>query len=125
MGFEIEHIHLTDPDPKKVADFYVNAMGAKITKELNTEGRIMISLDLAGKALRISNYTGVDGVWKGLQYGLHHFGMMVENLDKAAVDLKKTGVEFVIPVTTSQTGSKYMFIKTKHNVLIEIMEKSK
>ncbi|MBM2825161.1 MAG: hypothetical protein HW402_825 [Dehalococcoidales bacterium] len=121
--YKQDHIHLTNPDPVKMAQFYVNIMGARITGEREIPGRKIIELELGGMPLRISNSTGADENWKGLQFGLHHLGLVVDDLDSAVTKMKSAGVEFVIKPYSPRPGVKSMFARTPDGVLFEITEK--
>ena len=121
-SYKHEHTHLTSPDPEKVVEFYTQVMGAKVTKEQEVSGRRMIDLDLGGLTVRISGSTGADDAWKGLRFGLHHLGFVVDNMDEFAANLKSKGVEFVIEPTQPKPGVKIAFIKAPDNVLFELIE---
>ena len=117
-----DHTHLTSPDPDKVVEFYTQVMGAKFIKEQESSGRRMIDLDLGGIPVRISNGTGADNAWKGPRFGLHHLGLLVDNMDEFAAELKSKGVEFVVEPTQPRPGVKIAFIKGPDNVLFELIE---
>lgn len=117
-----DHTHLTSPDPDKVVEFYTQVMGAKFIKEIESSGRKMIDLDLGGIPIRISSGTGADNAWKGPRFGLHHLGLLVDNMDEFAAELKSKGVEFVVEPTQPRPGLKFAFIKGPDNVLFEIIE---
>ncbi|MFC1860374.1 VOC family protein [Chloroflexota bacterium] len=120
--YKQDHIHVTNPDPQKTAKFYTEVMGAKVTREHRTDRGEMIDLDLGGIPLRISASTGADDNWKGLQHGLHHLGLTVDDLDKAAEEMKLAGVKFIIKPFSPRPGYKVAFICTPDGVLIELME---
>ena len=122
ISYKHEHTHLTSPDPEKVVEFYTQVMGAKVTKEQEVSGRRMIDLDLGGLTVRISGSTGADDAWKGLRFGLHHLGFVVDNMDEFAANLKSKGVEFVVEPTQPKPGVKMAFIKAPDNVLFELIE---
>ncbi len=122
-SFKQDHIHVTNPDPVKMARFYVDIMGARITGEREIPGRKIIELELGGMPLRISNGTGADNTWKGLKFGLHHLGMVVDDLDSAVAKMKTAGVEFVNPPSSPRPGTKTMFARMPDGVLFEITEK--
>ena len=121
-SYKHEHTHLTSPDPEKVVEFYTQVMGAKVTKEQEVSGRRMIDLDLGGLTVRISGSTGADDAWKGLRFGLHHLGFVVDNMDEFAANLKSKGVEFVVEPIQPKPGVKIAFIKAPDNVLFELIE---
>ncbi|MBI4303709.1 MAG: VOC family protein [Chloroflexi bacterium] len=122
-SYRQDHIHVTNPDPAKAADFYVKVMGARFIRERGLPGRQIMELDLGGIPLRISNSTGADENWKGLQLGLHHLGLTVDDMDKAVAEMSSKGVEFVVKPHSPRPGVKAAFIKTPDGVLFELMEK--
>ena len=122
-SYKLNHIHVTNPEPKKAAQFYIKGMGAKVTREVSRPDREIIDLDLGGIPIRISSRTGVDDSLGGLQLGLHHLGLHVDDLDKAADEMKSTGVEFVVEPHSPRPGSKSSFIRTPDGVLMEISER--
>ena len=121
--YKQNHIHLTNPDPTKTAQFYTETMGAQVIREQKTPDQEIIDLDLGGIPIRISNRTGADDSWKGLQLGLHHLGLTVDDLDRAAAEMNSTGVEFVVKPHSPRPGSKLAFIRTPDGVLIELIER--
>ena len=136
--YKYDHTHLTSSDPRKVAEFYAKTLGARVTRELAVFGQRMVDLDIGGMSVRISSTTGVEEAQKKKQppaaepaeeveepqFGLHHFGLLVENLDEAAADLKSKGVEFIVKPTEAQPGLRYAFIQAPDNVRIELIQKS-
>lgn len=122
ISYKHEHTHLTSPNPEKVVEFYTQVMGAKVTKEQEVSGRRMIDLDLGGLTVRISGSTGADDAWKGLRFGLHHLGFVVDNMDEFTANLKSKGVEFVVEPIQPKPGVKMAFIKAPDNVLFELIE---
>lgn len=123
MAFKYDHAHLTTPDPARAVDFYTRVLGARLVKQKDDGGKQMIELDLGGAQVRISNYTGADDKWAGPRHGLHHLGLVVEDLDKVAADMRAAGVEFVAGPVQSKSGTKYAFIKGPDGVLLEVTEK--
>ena len=121
IAYKHDHTHLTSLDPDKVVEFYTKTLGAKVTREREVSGRRMIDIDLGGIPVRISSGTGADDAWKGLRFGLHHLGFIVDNLNETVTDLKAKGVEFVVE---PKPGANFAFIKGPDNVLIEIIQKS-
>lgn len=122
-SYKQHHIHLTNPDPTKTAQFYTEIMGARVTRKQKTPDQETIDLDLGGIPIRISNRTGADDSWKGLQLGLHHLGLTVDDLDRAAAEMDSTEVEFVVKPHSPRPGSKNAFIRTPDGVLIELIER--
>ncbi len=117
-----DHTHITSQDAEKAVEFYTQIMNAKVIKVQESSGRKTVDIDLGGIPVRISSGTGADDVWRGLQYGLHHLGLKVNNIEEFTADLKSKGVEFVVEPTQPRPGIKIAFIKAPDNVLFEIVE---
>ena len=98
-------------------------MGAKVTNEQQTPENHIIDIDLGGIPIRISNHTGADGSWKGLQLGLHHLGLMVDDLDKVVAEMNPTDAEFIVEPRSTRPGSRIAFVLTPDGVLMELIER--
>ena len=55
-------------------------------------------------------------------YGLHHLGILTDNLDEAVAELKSKGAEFVAGPTSSRPVSRYAFLEATENTFIELVE---
>ena len=121
-SYRHDHTHLTSQDVERAVEFYTQVMNAKITKVQGSGSRQMVDIDLGGIPIRISSSTGADDAWTGLRYGLHHLGLMVNNMEEFTTNLKSKGVEFVVEPTQPRPGVKMAFIKAPDNVLFEIIE---
>jgi lactoylglutathione lyase len=124
VAYKHEHTHITTPEPDKIIDFYTNVMGAKIIKEQHSIGRRLVDVDLGGIPVRISSGTGADKDWKGLQYGLHHIGLEVDNMDEFIADMRANNVEIVTEPFQPNPAIKAAFIKGPEGTLFEVIEKS-
>ena len=122
VSYKLTHVHLTNPVPAKAAQFYTKGMGAQITNKRSLTDREIIDLDLGGIPIRISSRTGADDSLGGFQLGLHHIGMTVDNMDKAAAEMKAEGVEFIVEPHSPQPGTKRAFVRTPDGMLIELTD---
>ena len=122
-SYRHHHTHLTSQDAEEAIEFYTQVMGAEVIGVRESGGRKMVDIDFGGVPVRISSNTGADDVWQGLQYGLHHLGITVSNMEKFAEHLKSKGVEFVVEPKQTRPGTKIAFIKGPDNVLFEVIER--
>ena len=126
------HTHITSPEPQKLVDFFIRAMGAKLVREYVREGRGEgrekgWDIDLGGLYVRISPSTGADPTFKEqyeqargrYQYGVHHISLSVDNMDQAVKELTENGAEYAVP----RKGSSPAFVIVPGNVLIELVER--
>ncbi len=114
----LDHIHLMSPDPVKTAEFYEKMFGAsRVSARDEGDGRAMVRLDLKGITILINQRTGDDA-----QFGLVHFGIGTENLEKAVETMKADGVEFTQDVREIRPGFKISFLTAPEGVSIELQE---
>ena len=115
--FWFDHVHLRSADPDKTAAFYENMFGAKVVNRMEFgEGRVMVSLDLAGTSILIAPADGE------VENGLDHFGISTDNLEEAVKDLKEQGVEFTQDIRVVSPTFKMSFLTATENVKIELQE---
>ena len=122
-----DHVHLISSDPIKAAEFYEKAFGAKrVNMMTHADGDTVIILSLPGTKILIRSpqtdetRTSLDSPQK--YFGLEHFGIMTDNLDATARNLKAMGVRFIQEVTRFPELS-IAYVKAPDNVLVEIMER--
>ena len=81
MAFTVQVLHFKSPDPKVTAQWYVDNLGATITRERQILGGTTgYQLDLHGVPLLVTSLVG--GSQKLEQfYGLEHIGLFTGDLD--------------------------------------------
>jgi catechol 2,3-dioxygenase-like lactoylglutathione lyase family enzyme len=88
---KLRHIAISAKDPDAMADFYVKAFGFKIVR--SDDGALARGHHLSDGTidLAILNFK-TDQLGKGMDYyGLHHFGILVENVDEASKAVETLG----------------------------------
>jgi len=128
MAYKVDHVHLLAADPEATARFYEEMFGARrVGQRLMGDGRVFITLDLGGLAVLVSPPRAAapaDGAVSGCgHYGLQHFGLVTEDLDKAVATLKGKGATFTEAVSQPQPGLRITFLRGPDNVVIELLEK--
>jgi lactoylglutathione lyase len=116
--YDYEHIHLISPDPEKTAEFYIKMFGAKKESITKMGGGTMARLQLNGSLIIISSARVQPPV-----YGLDHFGLTTDDLDKSTAELKTAGCQFRMEPTEIVPGTRIAFFWTPEKVLIELVEK--
>ena len=122
-NYRFDHIHLRSPDPLKTAQFYETMFSAKRVEIQPRYGSVSIRLDLNGQLVIISPPPPVENS-RLAQYGLNHFGLITDNLEKVVDDLKNKGITFLMDVTPLSSTTKVSFLLAPENVLVEILSKS-
>src|SRR4030095_4660424 len=117
MGFRINHIHLTSPDPKKPADWYVTAFKFQITSD---ETRVFgdrflrCKSDDGGVNVNISGARTNEKMGKGAptpHYGLAHFGFDSADLDADIRRLTGLGATLLEGPTQIPNGARIAFMQ--------------
>jgi catechol 2,3-dioxygenase-like lactoylglutathione lyase family enzyme len=126
-SYKYHHIHICSPDPAKTARLYENMFGARVVKEEKIpDGRTNVELDLGG--IKIFFITSKVEAESGTTssppaYGLDHLGLITDDIEAAAANLKANGLKFRQEVTELGPGFKIAFLEAPDNVLIELVER--
>lgn len=125
-NYTYDHIHLRTRDPEATARYYHEMFGAKIIESVQSDGQKRIDLDINGLTLFIARVSDDDDVSSGPSepyLGLDHFGLRVDDLDEAAVELKQKGAEFTVEPFVLRPGLKIAYVRAPDNVRIELLER--
>ena len=127
MDYTYDHIHLRSRDPEATAQYYHKMFNAKIIESVQPDGQKRIDLDINGLTVFIARVAPGDDVPASPTepyIGLDHFGLRVDDPDKAAVELKKRGAEFTMEPRVLRPGVKIACIRAPEDVRIELLERS-
>ena len=117
-------------------------LGGSSTVRLDIEGtRINITSAPAGETLpegTADSHYGLEGTRINItsapagetlpegtadsHYGLEHFGFDTDDIEGIMARLEAQGVEVLLPITQSATGSRLSYIKGPDNVRIELVQ---
>ena len=132
VKYAMHHTHLVTANPAKVVDFYTRVMGGTLKGEARlADNRKAWDIDLSGANIRVSDWTNACPALEGeyaahkgrCNFGLHHLGITVSNLDEAYTELKANGARFIVEPKMTGPGSRVAFIIAPDNVLIELLER--
>ena len=124
--YRYDHIHFRSEDPHAARKFWEGMFGAKVIQERELGGAPSFHFDLNGMRFLVSGRAeGEDPVRTGSEprYGLDHLGLLVDDLDEAAGDLREKGAEFICEPWELRPGVKIAFIKGPDNISIELAER--
>ncbi len=88
----LEHTAIASPDPKRLAEWYVQKLDFKIN--YSYEGNYFVRA-ANGSLLEIIPSEGARAPQAMKDPGIRHLGITVEDFDRATEELKKRGVEFL------------------------------
>ena len=132
VKYAVHHTHLVTANPPKVIDFYTRVMGGTLVQEVKlADNRKAWDINLSGVNIRVSDWTNACDTLKKQyaeakgrpNFGLHHLGITVSNLDEAYTELKANGAEFIVQPKVTGASSRVAFIIAPDNVLIELLER--
>ena len=116
MAFKLNHVHLKTPDPQKTAQFYVDALGAKIIGQAGTNG---VRLDLHGLTLNVTTF--IESQKHEQKYGIEHIAIDTDDMPTLVANLKASGAK-ILEETTVGNGRKVCFFEGPDGVHLEFLE---
>ena len=119
-----DHVHLISKDPHTTARWYVDRLGGKVIKSVDTGGapQIYVSLGNATVIVRGQRTAELAVEKPGLQWGVDHFGMQVTgDFDGYCAGLRSEGVTFIMEPTDINPTTRIAFIEAPDGVSIELL----
>ncbi len=123
--YYFDHVHIVSEDPKNVADYFRTKFDAKVIETVQ-DGKPRIDVDLNGLNIflyRAAQEDNLPACSSSRYKGLDHFGLRVDDLDKACAELKRRGVQFTMEPNAVRPGLKIAFVRGPENIRIEILER--
>ena len=119
---KLRHLAIACKDPDAMADFYIKAFDFKLVS--SNDGTLAYghhisdgTIDLA--ILRFKS----DQIGKGMDYtGLHHFGILVENVDEAQKVVEALGGTHYLDTTDQAPGGFEIKMYGPEGVLFDVAE---
>ena len=119
---KLRHIAIAAKDPDAMADFYVKAFDFKIVR--SNDGPLAYGHHLSDGTidLAILRFKS-DQIGKGMDYtGLHHFGILVENVDEAQKAVEALGGRHYLDTTVQGPGGFEVKMYGPEGVLFDVAE---
>lgn len=119
------HAHLVSQDPEATAQWYVKALGAEITGQTEGKGSISITMKVGEVSLAVRGLRPNETVPDGGNYpalGIHHFGLIVDDIEAATQQWVEGGGELLEPPHTGTSGNIVAFVRGPENVMIEFLQ---
>jgi len=119
---KLRHIAIAAKDPDAMADFYVRAFDFKIVR--SNDGPLAYGHHLSDGTIDLAILRfKTDQLGKGLDYaGLHHFGILVEDVDKAAKKLEGLGGKHYMDQNGDRLGGFEVKFYGPEGVLFDVAE---
>lgn len=119
---KLRHIAIAAEDPEAMADFYKKAFDFKEVGRPN--GHLADGVFLSDGTLNMAILKfKTDQLGKGMDYyGLHHFGILVENVDEAQKAVEAMGGKHYIDTTVAAPGGFEIKMYGPEGVLFDVAE---
>ena len=129
MAFNINHIHLKAPDPKKTADWYVKAFNFEIVSDIvrPSGDRFIRCKSENGIPVNISGARTDERMGQGdadAHYGIEHFGFDSADIDADIKRLEGLGATLKEGPNRRAGGGAVAFMEVPDNVRIELVQAS-
>jgi glyoxylase I family protein len=115
----IEHFAIASPNPKALADWYIEKLGFRQSYEY--QGNYFVRAQNGG-LIEIIRSEGPAIESSARTPGLRHIAISVENFDRAHADLQAKGVEFT-GAPYENEGNRLVFFKDRDGNLVHLIER--
>lgn len=128
MPYAINHIHLKSSDPEKTAAWWVKAFNFKIEGDATRVwgDRFIRCTSEGGLVVNISGPRRAETLGPGdakAHFGIEHFGIDSENLEKDIERLEALGAKLVEGPISYGDNPRICFIAAPGDVRVELIEK--
>jgi len=119
---KLRHIAIAAKDPDAMADFYVKAFDFKIVR--SNDGPLAYGHHLSDGTIDLAILRfKTDQLGKGLDYaGLHHFGILVEDVEEVAKKLEGLGGKHYMDQDGNRVGGFEVKFYGPEGVLFDVAE---
>ena len=129
MPFNVDHIHLKSSDPKKTADWFVEAFKVEILSDTVRPigDRFIATKAEDGFTINISSERTDEVLGPAdanPHYGLEHFGMVTDDMDGDIARLVGLGAELKEGPINNAGGVTIAFIAAPGDIRIELLHRA-
>jgi catechol 2,3-dioxygenase-like lactoylglutathione lyase family enzyme len=119
---KLRHIAIAAQDPDRMAEFYKRAFG--FTEVRKTDGPLAYGYHLSDGTIDLAILRfKTDQIGKGIDYtGLHHFGILVEDVASMAQKLETLGGRHYLDQSEGRVGGFEVKFYGPEGVLFDIAE---
>jgi catechol 2,3-dioxygenase-like lactoylglutathione lyase family enzyme len=128
MPFRINHLHLKAPDPRRTAEWFVEAFAFTIVgDETRAFGdRFIRCQSEDGMAVNFSGAVAIVRLGPGdanAHFGLEHFGFDSEDLEADIARLEGLGAQLLEGPIQAASGTRIAFLRVPDDVRVELIER--
>ena len=125
MIFSVEHIGLPARDPRRLMEWYVKMLGARLRHDDGqTPPAFFVELP-AGLMLEIYQATGsLKEIGDNKLGGWRHLALCVDSVESARAELEQRGVKFTESIKPAGGGGRVLFFQDTEGNLLHFVERS-
>jgi catechol 2,3-dioxygenase-like lactoylglutathione lyase family enzyme len=126
MKFGFDHVHLVGSDLDASERFYRDMFGAQTIGRRDARGAVNLMMKLDGVNLFIRSARPdeqVNGDGSATPFTYDHFGVIVDNLVEAIVELRKKGVPVLQEPVAARPGTLIAFVEGPDHTRIEVVQR--
>ncbi|SRR5581483_2195900 len=117
----LEHTAIASPDPRRLAQWYVNHL--EFTINFEYDGNYFVKA-ANGTMLEIIPSQGERAAQKMKDPGIRHLAIMVDDFDKAHQRLKEQGIQFLTEPYAVQ-GNRLVFFADQDGNILHLIHREK
>ncbi len=124
MKYRYHHFHILCSDLEEMIDFFSEVLGAELVerRKFGTADGARLSLDGVAINLRVAaEGEEIVNDASNPQFGYHHLGLEVEDVDAIYSELTEKGYTFTIP-PTDLGYVKMAFFRGPDNIVLELVQ---
>ena len=125
MKFTAEHLGLPAQNPRKLKDWYIRVLGAKLIFDngeippaffVSLPGGLMLEIYQAASSRKETGDNSLAG-WR-------HLALQVSSIEKARATLARKGVKFPDPAKPAGGGGRVLFFRDAEGNLLHLVERT-
>jgi lactoylglutathione lyase len=129
--YQYDHVHLRSADPDAMGRFFETMFGAHVTRGTYPPGtlypgQMRVTINLGEQKILVAPTHPHDPTAEAPRfpyYGVEHIGLMVDDVDAAAEELRAKGAEIAIGPLTRDAGTRLAFIRGPEGVMVELVQR--
>jgi lactoylglutathione lyase len=125
INYQFDHVHVYCTDLAASEKWFVNGLGAEVARRREMRGAQAIDLQLGGTKIFLREKQQGEELDEpgSSRFGADHFGLRVDDLDAAAEELKRRGVEFDMEPQEAAPGLRIAFVRGPDRVRVELLQR--
>lgn len=125
LSYGFDHVHIYCTDLAASEKWFVDGLGAELTRRRAAGGAQAIDLLIGGVKLFLREQSEGESLGEPgpSRFGTDHLGLRVDDLDATAAELKRRGVEFDLEPKQMGPGLRIAFVRGPDDVRVEILQR--